>query len=49
MDEDHFDALAAYYADGDKEVDRPPVYSADLGLAIEELREGVTVEDLWSV
>ena len=47
--EEHFDAFAAYYADGDKEVDRPPVYSTELGLAVEELREGVTLDDLWSV
>lgn len=49
IDEDRFDALTAYYADGDKNADREPVYSPELGLAIEKPREGVTVEDLWSV
>jgi Bardet-Biedl syndrome 5 protein len=49
IEDDNFDALAAYYADGDKNVDREPVYSAELGLAIEKLRDGVTIEELWSV
>jgi hypothetical protein len=72
--QEHFDALASYYADGDKNVDREPVFSpgllfalgstgwqlltvlkfivavvAELGLAVEKLRDGVTIEDLWSV
>ena len=41
--------LAAYYADPTKNVDREPVYSLELGLAIEELREGVTLHSLWQV
>lgn len=49
IEDDHYDALAAYYADGAKEVDREPEYNKDLGLAIEKLREGVTVEELWQV
>lgn len=50
IDEDHYDALANYYADGgDKASDRDPVFAPELGLAVEKLREGVTLEDLWSV
>lgn len=36
-------------ADGDKNADREPVFCAELGLAVEKLREGVTIEELWSV
>ncbi len=50
IEDENFDALAAYYADGDnKNVDREPVYNNDLGLAIEKLRDGVSIEELWSV
>ncbi len=48
--QDGSDALAAYYAEGgSKGVDREPVFSAELGLAIEKLRDGTTLEDLWNV
>lgn len=47
--DDGADVFAAYYADGDKNADRDPVFSPELGLAIEALREGTTVEQLWSV
>mmetsp|Transcript_42597 Transcript_42597/g.87057 ORF Transcript_42597/g.87057 Transcript_42597/m.87057 type:complete len:351 (+) Transcript_42597:193-1245(+) len=43
------DALAAYYADGTKGFDREPVLNPYLGLAVETLQEGVTMEALWSV
>lgn len=43
------DLLATYYADASKGADREPVYCAELGLAVEALREGTTVEQLWSV
>ncbi|EFJ53283.1 Bardet-Biedl syndrome 5 [Volvox carteri f. nagariensis] len=46
---DRGDALALYYADATKGVDRDPVYCAELGLAIEQLKEGLTIEQLWSV
>lgn len=49
VDDEHFDALASYYADGDKNVDREPVFCAELGLAVEKLRDGVSIEELWSV
>ncbi|MEW5303918.1 MAG: hypothetical protein WDW38_000017 [Sanguina aurantia] len=46
---DKGDLLATYYADASKGADREPVYCAELGLAVEALREGLTVEQLWSV
>ncbi|KPI83209.1 hypothetical protein ABL78_7766 [Leptomonas seymouri] len=42
------DAFAAYYADeGQKGVDRRPVYEPSIGLAIERLRKGATIQSLW--
>jgi len=44
------DAFQAYYADeGQKEADRRPVFDDTLGLAVEKLRDGVSVESLWKV
>ncbi|XP_041365484.1 Bardet-Biedl syndrome 5 protein-like [Gigantopelta aegis] len=43
------DAFAAYFADGNKERDRDPVYSEELGLAIEKLKDGFTLSGLWEV
>mmetsp|Transcript_8063 Transcript_8063/g.23100 ORF Transcript_8063/g.23100 Transcript_8063/m.23100 type:complete len:371 (-) Transcript_8063:344-1456(-) len=43
------DVFSAYYADGAKARDLEPVYSPELGLAIEGLQDGVTVEQLWNV
>lgn len=39
----------AYFADGNKEKDREPVYSEELGLAIEKLKDGFTIAGLWEV
>jgi len=44
-----FDALAAFYADGPIDLDREPEYNADLGLAVERMREGMEIADLWQV
>ena len=41
------ESLAAYYADGDKSKDADPVFSPDLGLAVEALPDGYTVGNLW--
>jgi hypothetical protein len=30
-------------------VDREPEYNNSLGLAVEKLRDGVSIEDLWNV
>jgi len=43
------DVFAAYYADSSKSTDRQPVYSEELGLAVEELREDLTIDALWNV
>ncbi|CAG9532558.1 unnamed protein product [Cercopithifilaria johnstoni] len=44
------DAYAAYFSDGvvSGQV-RPPVYSEELGVAIEELKPGFTLADLWKI
>lgn len=40
--------LASYLADG-QQTDRPPVYSPELGLAVESLKDGYTLQKLWEV
>ena len=45
------DAFAAYIADGGGGAegnDRPPVFSKELGLCIETLKPGYTIENLWN-
>ncbi|KAG5484892.1 hypothetical protein LSCM4_07665 [Leishmania orientalis] len=42
------DAFAAYYADdSQKGSDRRPVYERSIGLAVEKLRKGATIQSLW--
>jgi len=43
------DAFAVYYADVDKTNDKEVSFSPELGLAIEQLKEGVTINNLWSI
>eukprot|EP00201_Polytomella_parva_P021614 CAMPEP_0175046606 /NCGR_PEP_ID=MMETSP0052_2-20121109/5125_1 /TAXON_ID=51329 ORGANISM="Polytomella parva, Strain SAG 63-3" /NCGR_SAMPLE_ID=MMETSP0052_2 /ASSEMBLY_ACC=CAM_ASM_000194 /LENGTH=123 /DNA_ID=CAMNT_0016310373 /DNA_START=784 /DNA_END=1155 /DNA_ORIENTATION=+ len=44
------DHLASFYAEAPgKGMDRDPVFCPELGLAIEQLREGTTIDQLWSV
>eukprot|EP01052_Picozoa_sp_SAG31_P071120 SAG31_NODE_30025_length_386_cov_1.059233_1_plen_62_part_00 len=44
------DVFAAYYADGGKQnIDRQPVFCEELGLAVEQLRPGFTIDNLWNV
>lgn len=47
--EDGMDPCLLYYADGDKEIDREPLYSPELGLAVEKLKDGTSIGQLWSV
>ncbi|XP_006972448.2 BBSome complex member BBS5 isoform X1 [Peromyscus maniculatus bairdii] len=47
--DDHTDAFVAYFADGNKQQDREPVFSEELGLAIEKLKDGFTLQGLWEV
>jgi len=49
VDDDGHDAFTAYYAESNKSVDREPVYSSSLGLAIEKPPEGYTTAQLWAV
>lgn len=46
-EEEENDAFAMYYADVNKHGDKEPVFHPDLGLAIETLPEGITIEMLW--
>ncbi|XP_022080045.1 Bardet-Biedl syndrome 5 protein homolog [Acanthaster planci] len=48
-EDEQSDAFAAYFADGNKQKDRPPVYCEELGLAIEKLKDGFTLSNLWEV
>lgn len=43
------DTFAAYLADHQKAKDRKPVFSEELGLAIEKLPDGYSLSDLWEV
>jgi Bardet-Biedl syndrome 5 protein len=42
-------AFVAYFADSGHKKDREPVYSPELGLAIEKLKDGFTIQSLWEV
>ncbi|KAF6205795.1 hypothetical protein GE061_019969 [Apolygus lucorum] len=47
--EDHAGVLSAYYSEGQDPESRSPVYNSELGLAIEPLRGGHTLNTLWQV
>lgn len=47
--DEHTDAFVAYFADGNKQQDREAVFSEELGLAIEKLKDGFTLQGLWDV
>lgn len=40
--------LISYLAEGNR-VDRPPMYSTELGLAVEAIKDGYTLQKLWEV
>lgn len=42
-------AFAAYYADSHQDVDREPEFNETLGLAMEKMRDGLTLKSLWEV
>lgn len=46
---DDIEPCLLYQPDGEKEIDRDPVYSQELGLAIEKLKDGTTLASLWQV
>ena len=43
------DVFASYFADGAKSTDREPTYNEDIGLAVEQLRDGLSLDNLWNV
>jgi Bardet-Biedl syndrome 5 protein len=49
LEGDEIEPCLLYQPDGDKEIDREPVYNPELGLAVERLKEGTTLQSLWNV
>jgi len=48
--DEHFDNYAAYYmAEDEVGSSKEPVYNEELGLAIEKLKDGFEVKNLWEV
>lgn len=46
--DEEVDPFAAYYAEGgNQSMDRDPEYNDELGLAVEQLRDGMTISKLW--
>ena len=43
------DTLAAYYAENKKDKDNEAVFNHELGLAVEKLPDGLSIEKLWNV
>uniref|UniRef100_A0A674B0Z7 Bardet-Biedl syndrome 5 n=1 Tax=Salmo trutta TaxID=8032 RepID=A0A674B0Z7_SALTR len=43
------DAFTAYFSHGNKQQDREPMFSEELGIAVEKLKEGFTLQGLWEV
>ena len=48
-DSNHFDTLAAYYSESDQNVSQEPVYNPTIGLAVQTLKNDITLESLWRV
>lgn len=44
-----FYCMKAYFADGTKTTDSEPVYCPELGMAVEKLKDGFTIQGLWEV
>jgi len=49
VDADTSDAFAAYYTEDSKQADREVIFNPELGLAMEALPAGLTLQELWSV
>ena len=48
--QDSTDAFTAYLADGAQgDTDRPIVFSPELGICIEQIKDGFSLESLWQV
>ena len=41
--------FTAYMSEGDSGIRREPVYCKELGFAMEKLKDGYTLNDLWAV
>lgn len=41
--------FTAYLSEGDSETHREPFYCKELGFAMEKLKDGFTIKDLWNV
>ncbi|KAK2959151.1 putative BBS5 protein [Blattamonas nauphoetae] len=46
--EDPADVMAMYYAETLQQRDRPPTYDSSLGLAVEILPQGFTIDKIWN-
>jgi len=49
VDGDYVEPSMLYQPDGEKEADREPVYNAEIGLAMERLKDGTSLQTLWAV
>ncbi|CAD7959316.1 unnamed protein product [Amoebophrya sp. A25] len=50
VETEEVEASMLYHADGDREyINQEPVFNPEIGLAMEKLKDGVTLEKLWSV
>ena len=49
VEADTTDAFAAYYAEDSKQADREVIFNPELGMAMEALPAGLTLQELWSV
>eukprot|EP00439_Symbiodinium_sp_Y106_P087124 s181_g40.t1 len=49
MEGDDIEPCLLYQPDGEKEIDREPIYNNELGLAVERLKEGSTIQQLWQI
>lgn len=49
MDDDRGHQVSAYLADANGTGDKQPMYNPQLGLAVEALKDGMTIDNLWSV
>jgi len=49
LESDDIEPCLLYQPDGEKEIDREPIFSPELGLAIERLKDGTTLQSLWNI
>eukprot|EP00435_Cladocopium_sp_Y103_P057259 s186_g19.t1 len=49
MEGDDIEPCLLYQPDGEKEMDREPVFNNELGLAVERLKENTNIQQLWQI